>query len=175
MKLLFVFCYFVPSVFCFASAKPAKRRESSLLSVSASEPSNPKRVRAVEKFVLAEFSEDDIVANETVRVNCVTELVAKFTPDSKLALGRHFAPEFVPSKPFIDKKKGFTIGFEIESYGLRFAKPEWEKGVTDVGGDSSNPDEYEQKIFSLIFKPFSLKKTAEFLELLKEKIGKILI
>lgn|GEM_PF-5335035 len=171
MKLLFVFCYFVPSVFCFASAKPAKRRESSLSSVSASEPSNPKRVRAVEEFVLAELSEDDIVANEKVTVNCVTELVAKFTPDGKLGLSRHFAPEFVPSKPFIDKKKGFTIGFEIESYGLRFAKPEWEKGVTDVGGDSSNPDEYEQKIFSLIFKPFSLKKTAEFLELIKEKIG----
>ncbi len=156
---------------CFASAKPAKRRQNDLSPESVSSLPELKKAREVEVFVSAEFVEDDIRTEKKVTINSVTELVAKFTPDSKLALGRHFAPEFIPSKPFIDKKTGLSLGFEIESYGLRFAKPEWEDGVTNVGGDSSNPEDYEKTIFSISFKPFSLKKTTEFLELLKEKIG----
>jgi hypothetical protein len=167
----FIFCYFVSSELCFASAKPAKRRQNGLSPESVSSLPELKKAREVEVFVSAEFVEDDIRTEKKVTINSVTELVAKFTPDSKLALGRHFAPEFIPSKPFIDKKTGLSLGFEIESYGLRFAKPEWEDGVTNVGGDSSNPEDYEKTIFSISFKPFSLKKTTEFLELLKEKIG----
>ena len=68
MKLLFmsfIFCYFVSSGFCFGSSRKRKPAET----VSGS---HLKQGRSVNRFVSAEFFEDEIRTDEKVTINCVT-------------------------------------------------------------------------------------------------------